>query len=138
MLKELLGELYTPEIEAKVAGKKLILDNGSYIPKKEKEDLEIAHAKEITELKLGQAIDGELAKAGAVNHKAVKALLDLSKISLKDTGELDGLTNQLDKIKESEKWAFGAAAPVAGAGGNPDTSGSGTKDNNNLAGGIVF
>lgn len=68
--------------------------------------------------KLDFAIDTSLAKAGAVNSKAVKALLDISKISL-DGENLIGLDDQLKSLKETEKWAFSKTPDVPGAGGNP-------------------
>ena len=68
--------------------------------------------------KLDFAIDTSLAKAGAVNTKAVKALLDASKISL-DGDNLIGLDDQLKTLRETEKWAFSKAPDVPGNGGNP-------------------
>ena len=69
--------------------------------------------------KLNYALEARLAKEGAVNSKAVKALLDGSKISL-DGDNLIGVDEQLKALKESEKWAFSQPTPdVPGAGGNP-------------------
>lgn len=69
--------------------------------------------------KLNYALEAELSKAGAVNTKAVKALLDSSKISL-DGDNLLGVTEQLKALKESEKWAFTSSeTKVPGEGGNP-------------------
>ena len=69
--------------------------------------------------KLNYALEARLAKEGAVNSKAVKALLDISKISL-DGDNLIGIDEQLKALKENEKWAFTQPTPdVPGAGGNP-------------------
>lgn len=87
-----------------------------------KQDLADAETKYNTDLsatKLNYALEARLAKEGAVNSKAVKALLDSSKISL-DGDNLIGVDEQLKSLKESEKWAFKADTPdVPGAGGNP-------------------
>lgn len=56
--------------------------------------------------KLNSALELKLIKEGAVNAKAVKALLDLDKISL-DNDNLVGIDEQLSALKESDKWAFG-------------------------------
>ena len=68
--------------------------------------------------KLNYAVETNLAKAGAVNSKAVKALLDISKISL-DGENLIGFDEQLKSLKETEKWAFATTPDVPGNGGNP-------------------
>ncbi len=87
-----------------------------------KQDLADAETKYNTELsaaKINYALEARLAKEGAVNSKAVKALLDISKISL-DGDNLIGIDEQLKALKENEKWAFAQPTPnVPGAGGNP-------------------
>lgn len=87
-----------------------------------KQDLADAETKYNTELsatKLNYALEARLAKEGAVNSKAVKALLDISKISL-DGDNLIGIDEQLKVLKEKEKWAFTQPTPdVPGVGGNP-------------------
>lgn len=52
------------------------------------------------------AIDLALAKAGARNNKAVKALLDDTKISVDDKGDLIGLNEQLDAVKKDNDYLF--------------------------------
>lgn len=69
--------------------------------------------------KLDYALNAHLIKAGAVNTKAVKALLDESKIIL-DGDNLLGLDEQLKSLKETEKWAFKPeTSNIPGNGGNP-------------------
>lgn len=69
--------------------------------------------------KLDYQLEARLMKEGAINTKAVKALLDSSIISL-DGENLIGLDEQLKTLKEKEKWAFTEAKDdVPGAGGNP-------------------
>ena len=52
------------------------------------------------------ALELELTRANAKKTKAVKALLDLEKVKLKDDGSFDGLNEQLDKLKESDDYLF--------------------------------
>ncbi len=87
--------------------------------KKDLADAETKYNTDLSATKLNYALEARLAKEGAVNSKAVKALLDGSKISL-DGDNLIGVDEQLKALKESEKWAFKADTPdVPGAGGNP-------------------
>lgn len=50
------------------------------------------------------AIDMEILKAKGKNTKAIKALLDMENITLKDDGTLDGL--DLDSLKKSDGYLF--------------------------------
>lgn len=87
--------------------------------KKDLADAETKYNTELSAAKLNYALEARLAKEGAVNSKAVKALLDISKISL-DGDNLIGIDEQLKVLKEKEKWAFTQPTPeVPGAGGNP-------------------
>lgn len=76
---------------------------------------------------LDYALEARLLKEGAVNTKAVRALLDSAKISL-DGENLVGLDDQLAALKESEKWAFGGTGDSAKTKvktGNPHSQGGG-------------
>jgi hypothetical protein len=87
--------------------------------KKDLADAETKYNTELSAAKLNYALEARLAKEGAVNSKAVKALLDISKISL-DGDNLIGIDEQLKALKENEKWAFTQPTPdVPGTGGNP-------------------
>jgi hypothetical protein len=87
--------------------------------KKDLADAETKYTAELSATKLNYALEARLAKEGAVNSKAVKALLDISKISL-DGDNLIGIDEQLKVLKEKEKWAFTQPTPdVPGVGGNP-------------------
>lgn len=66
---------------------------------------------QLKKTKLDYKLETLLMKEGAVNTKAVKALLDSEKISL-DGDNLIGVDDQLKALKESEKWAFNQAPTV--------------------------
>lgn len=78
----------------------------------------------LKQIKLESALETRLIKEGAVNTKAVKALLDADKISM-DGDNIIGLDEQLKTLKESEKWAFGEQQQVITGlphGGSVDTN----------------
>jgi|AGTN01.3.fsa_nt_gi Phage minor structural protein GP20. len=83
------------------------------------------HDTDLKQLKLDTAIDTRLIKEGAVNTRAVKALLDTSKISL-DGDNLVGIDDQLKPIKEAEKWAFGVTSTIPKSGQRQNPSGGGS------------
>jgi len=67
---------------------------------------------ELEKTKLNYTLENRLIKEGAVNAKAVGALLDSSKIKIED-GKISGLDEQITALKESDPWAFGQPAPAA-------------------------
>lgn len=75
--------------------------------------------------KLNNYIDLGLTSANVRNLKAVKALLNMDSIKANDKGEFEGLTEQLDALKESDGYLFNASEPEQSnaprfAGGNPN------------------
>jgi len=68
---------------------------------------------ELEKTKLNYTIENRLIKEGAVNAKAVSALLDPSKIKIED-GEIKGIDEQVTALKESQPWAFPQQPPKAG------------------------
>ena len=67
----------------------------------------------IAQLKLNSAIDLALAKSGARNGKALRALIDMEKVKL-DGDTLLGMDDQIKAIKESDGYLFedsGEGAP---------------------------
>ena len=162
-LKELLGEELYNKVKEKLGDKKIMIDDGNFIPKarfdevneqkneykkmvddrdkqleslKEKakghDDLtaklteleeqnkntKTEYEAKMAELKKNTAIDLFLSKQKAKNVKAVKALLDMGKVSL-DGENLIGLEEQLKALKESDPYLFGDAKPKVGGGSNP-------------------
>lgn len=71
-------------------------------------DQKKAHDEEMAQLKLDNAIDTALTAAGAKNAKAVKALLDTSKVKLGEDGKLTGWDEQLTAVQKSDSYLFEA------------------------------
>lgn len=74
--------------------------------KKQNADQEKAHKAEMAQLRLDNAIDAALTAAGAKNGKAVKALLDVSKVKLGEDGKLSGWDDQIKAIQKSDAYLF--------------------------------
>ena len=68
-----------------------------------------AHAKEIHQLKLNNAVDSALAGAKVKNAVAVKALLkDLDKAEFGEDGTVKGLAEQIAALQKSDAYLFEA------------------------------
>lgn len=72
-----------------------------------------AHAAEMAQLKLDNAVDTALTAAGAKNSKAVKALLDMSKVKLGEDGKLSGWDEQISAVQKSDSYLFIAKQPAS-------------------------
>lgn len=72
---------------------------------KYKTDTEALQSK-IQQNAMNAALDFGITKAKGKNAKAIKALLDTSKLSLKDDGTVDGLDATLDGLKKSDGYLF--------------------------------
>lgn len=75
--------------------------------KKDASDWETKYNTDLAAVKLDSAVDMALVQAKAKNPKLAKAALDMSVIKL-DGENLLGLTEQLDKLKESDGYLFEA------------------------------
>lgn len=60
----------------------------------------------IQQTALGAALDLGVTKAKGKNAKAIKALLDTSKLSLKEDGTVEGLDTALEALKQSDSYLF--------------------------------
>lgn len=98
--------------------------------KQQNAEQEKAHKAELAQLKLDNAIDTALTAAGAKNTKAVKALLDISKVKLGEDGKLTGWDDQLTALQKSDSYlfaekqakpAFRGFQPGASSDGKPGT-----------------
>ncbi len=65
-----------------------------------------AHAAEISELKINAAIDRAMTAARAKLPKAVRALLDMDKIKIDDSGSVVGVDEQIKALSKSENTSF--------------------------------
>ena len=65
-----------------------------------------AHEAEMAQVRLDNAIETGLTAAGAKNAKAVKALLDVSKLKLGDDGKVSGLDEAIKAIQKSDAYLF--------------------------------
>lgn len=65
----------------------------------------------VESLKFDHALERALAKAGAKNSKAVKALLDLNALKLEE-GEIPGLGEQIEKVKAENHYLFDSGASL--------------------------
>lgn len=75
---------------------------------KQNADQQKAHDKELAELKLDNAVEIALFGAKARNGKAVKAMLDMSKVKLGEDGKLSGFDEQIEALKKSDSYMFDA------------------------------
>ena len=73
---------------------------------KQNADQQKAHDEELAKLKLDNAVEIALSGAKAKNGKAVKALLDMSKVKLGEDGKLSGFDEQIEALKKSDSYMF--------------------------------
>lgn len=90
-------------------------------------DLQKKYDTDVAKLHLDNAVDLALAKAHARSGKAVRALLDMAKVTYRD-GTLSGLDDQLAALQKSDAWAFdlgqvGNSGGEHGTGGDTHTDG---------------
>lgn len=84
-----------------------------------------AYEKELTATKRGYAIDQALTSAKAKNIKAVKALLDDSKLTLGDDGTLIGIKEQLEAVQKDNAYLFDIETPPTNQPLKPSFGGGG-------------
>lgn len=71
-------------------------------------DQQKAHETELNQLKLDNAVEVALSGAKAKSSKAVKAMLDMTKVKLGEDGKLSGFDEQIEALKKSDGWMFDA------------------------------
>lgn len=69
-------------------------------------DQKKAHDAEMAQLKLDNAIDAALTAAGAKNIKAVRAVIDTSKMKLGEDGTVEGLPDAIKAVQKSDSYMF--------------------------------
>ena len=90
---------------------------------KQNAEQEKAHKAELAQVKLDNAIDAALTAAGAKNTKAVRALLDTTKVKMGDDGKLTGWDEQLTAVKKSDAYLFAEKQKNTFKGFQPGASG---------------
>lgn len=141
-LKDILGDELYEQVAAKLEGTDIKLANiadGSFVDKATYDaDIEKAKKealadtseldgvkaendslkKELDKLKFDSALELKLATSGAKNAKALKGLIDTSKLTMGENG-LEGFDEQLEAIKADNDYLFGSAAPGGLSHGSP-------------------
>jgi hypothetical protein len=74
--------------------------------KQQNADQEKAHKAELAQMRLDNAVETALTAAGAKNTKAVRALLDLTKVKLGEDGKLAGWEEQMTAVQKSDPYLF--------------------------------
>lgn len=69
-------------------------------------DQKKAHDAEMAQLKLDNAIDAALTAAEAKNIKAVRAMIDTSKMKLGEDGTVEGLSDAIKAVQKSDSYMF--------------------------------
>lgn len=64
------------------------------------------HDEELAKLKLDNAVEIALSGSKAKNGKAVKAMLDMSKVKMGEDGKLSGFDEQIEALKKSDGYMF--------------------------------
>lgn len=98
--------------------------------KQQNADQEKAHKAELAQIRLDNAIDAALISAGAKNGKAVKALIDVSKVKLGEDGKLIGWDDQIKAVQKSDAYLFNAKQQNNFRGFQPGASGEVRPDAN--------
>ena len=90
-------------------------------------DWEKKYNTDLADVKKTAAVDMAILQAKGKNPKAIKALLDMDKINLKDDGTLEGL--DLEGLKKSDGYLFDTETVITKGTGAP-------KGGNGITGGI--
>lgn len=82
---------------------------------------ESKYKKDMADLKKEAAVDMAIIMAGGRNAKAIKALLDMDKISINDDGGIEGL--DIEGLKESDGYLFDLETKELRGTGTPEGGG---------------
>ena len=83
---------------------------------------------DILNIKKNNAVDMDIITANGKNTKAIKALIDMDKVSLKDDGTLEGF--DIESLKKSDSYLFDVETVKTE--GTGFSSGSGVSYNDNI------
>ena len=85
-------------------------------------DAEKAADEKLAAFKLEQAVEGALKTAKVRDTVAVKAHLSMDNVKLNDKGELEGLADQLEKLKTDNSYLFESTVPLSYSSSTPGGS----------------
>lgn len=77
--------------------------------------------KQLEKIKYNSKLEIELNKANTKSIKALKALLNLDEVKLSEDGELKGLAEQIEALKESDGYLFNEDNKTQNLGGTTTT-----------------
>ncbi len=108
------GELIPKERFDEVNGENASLKKKAEEFKEKQKELKATHLAEIEALKIDNAIETALIKAGAKNKKAVRAMLDRESIKIDENGVVGGIDEQIKGLKKSDGYMFETAPKLTG------------------------
>jgi len=65
-------------------------------------DSDTKYAEQIKQMRIDSAVEQSILKAGGINGKAIKALLDSGKFTVGDDGVVGGIEEQIETLKKAE------------------------------------
>lgn len=100
------------------------------------------HKKELSEVRLSNAVQIALAGAKVKNTKAATALLDMSKLEMQEDGTVKGLKEAVEGLQKSDAYLFDTGTPqqqssYMPSGFNPPAGGGGGDQPKSLADAIA-
>lgn len=118
-LKEIFGSeaLTYEQLSEKLEGNENIklanLASGDYVSKDTLNQVEQAANEKVSAFKLEQAIENAFKDAKVRDAVSVKAHLSMDNVKLNDKGELEGLNDQLEKLKTDNAYLFEPSVKVS-------------------------
>ena len=98
--------------------------------KKDVTNWETKYNTDISNIKKNNAVDMAIIQAKGKNTKAIKALIDMEKVTLKDDGTLEGL--DIEGLKKSDSYLFDVETVKTEGTGFSGGSDSGKGENNSF------
>lgn len=118
-LKEIFGTeaLTYEQLSERLAGNEEIklanIAGGEYVSRDMLNDVEQAANEKVSAFKLEQAIENAFKDAKVRDAVAVKAHLSMDNVKLNEQGELEGLSDQLEKLKTDNAYLFEPAIKIS-------------------------
>ncbi len=93
------------KLKGEVSEKNTLIEDNDKL-KEEKLQRDIEYLAEVNKLKIDNAIDLAIYKAGGKNLKAVKALINFNEITIDKDGVVKGIDEQIKNLTENENTKF--------------------------------